>query len=163
MERLVEITEGHGMGTVFLSNSGAEAIEDAVKIAHANTPRSKYGVTFVGAFHGRTVGTLSLTRARSVYTQGYPEVSGIETVPFCEDRTYTRGTCSCGFFAGWRSQLERALDPERGYLDPGEVAFLILEPVQGSAAIASRARRSWTRSRRFDRKNGRERASARNH
>lgn len=131
MERLVESSSHYGMDTVFLSNSGAEAIENALKIAYANTPERKYGITFLGAFHGRTLGTLSLTRSGDVYTRAYPETAGTRTVPFCEDRTCEEATCSCGFFAGGRSQLERMLDPERGYLDPDEVAFLILEPIQG--------------------------------
>ncbi len=131
MERLVDISSQYDMDTVFLSNSGAEAIENAMKISYANTPERKYGITFLGAFHGRTLGTLSMTRAGDVYTRAYPEIAGTRTVPFCEDRACTRSTCSCGFFAGGRSQLERMLDPEQGYLDPREVAFLILEPVQG--------------------------------
>lgn len=131
MERLVEASSQYGMDTVFLSNSGAEAIENAMKIAYANTPERKYGISFLGGFHGRTLGTLSMTRSGDVYTRSYPEIAGTRTVPFCEDRTCEAATCSCGFFAGGRSQLERMLDPERGYLDPREVAFLILEPIQG--------------------------------
>ncbi|ADJ14157.1 class-III pyridoxal-phosphate-dependent aminotransferase [Halalkalicoccus jeotgali] len=131
MERLVEVSSQYDMDTVFLSNSGAEAIENAMKISYANTPERKYGITFLGAFHGRTLGTLSMTRAGDVYTRAYPETAGTRTVPFCEDRACEASTCSCGFFAGGRSQLERMLDPERGYMDPREVAFLILEPIQG--------------------------------
>ncbi|MEM4781744.1 MAG: aminotransferase class III-fold pyridoxal phosphate-dependent enzyme, partial [Halalkalicoccus sp.] len=131
MERLIESASQYGMDTVFLSNSGAETIENAMKIAYANTPERKYGITFLGGFHGRTLGTLSMTRAGDVYTRAYPEIAGTRTVPFCEDRTCEASTCSCGFFAGGRSQLERMLDPERGYLDPAEVAFILLEPVQG--------------------------------
>lgn len=131
MERLVEASSQYDMDTVFLSNSGAEAIENAMKISYANTPERKYGITFLGAFHGRTLGTLSMTRAGDVYTRAYPEIAGTRTVPFCEDRTCEESTCSCGFFAGGRSQLERMVDPQRGYLDPAEVSFMILEPIQG--------------------------------
>lgn len=131
MERLVESSSQYGLDTVFLSNSGAEAIENAMKITYASTPERKYGVSFLGAFHGRTLGTLSMTRSGDVYTRTYPEIAGTRTVPFCEDRTCKKATCSCGFFAGGRSQFERMFDPERGYLDPREVAFLILEPIQG--------------------------------
>ncbi len=130
MERLIEITDHYGMDTVFLSNSGAEAIENGMKIAYADTGAPK-GITFAGGFHGRTLGTLSLTRAGDVYTRTYPEIAGTRTIPFCEDRNCTSSTCSCGFFADGRSQLERAFDPDRGHLDPAEVAFLVLEPVQG--------------------------------
>lgn len=131
MKRLIEATEHYGMDTVFLSNSGAEAIENGMKIAYANTPARKYGITFTGGFHGRTLGTLSMTRASDVYTRAYPEIAGTRTVPFCENRRCERSTCSCGFFADGRSQLERMLSTEEGHLDPEEVAFLILEPVQG--------------------------------
>ena len=131
MERLIESSSGYGMDTVFLSNSGGEAIENAMKIAYADAAVPKHGITFVGAFHGRTVGSLSLTRANDVYTRRYPEIAGTRTVPFCEDRACTRESCSCGFFAGGCSGLDRMLDPARGHLDPAEVAFVILEPVQG--------------------------------
>ncbi|WP_254810247.1 aspartate aminotransferase family protein [Natronosalvus amylolyticus] len=131
MDRLVDISSHYDMDTVFLCNSGAEAVENAMKIAHTTAKAPKYGVTFVGGFHGRTLGTLSMTRTKSVYTRSYPELAGSRTVPFCEDRNCTAKTCSCGFFAGERSQLGRLLEPEGGYLDPSEISFVVLEPVQG--------------------------------
>ncbi|GAB3039914.1 class-III pyridoxal-phosphate-dependent aminotransferase [Natronobiforma cellulositropha] len=131
MERLVEVSDQYGMDTVFLCNSGAEAVENALKIVHAHAPASRYGLTFVGAFHGRTLGTLSLTRTKSVFTRAYPEFPETRTLTFCEDRRCSEDTCSCGFFAGGRSQFGRLLEPEGGSLDPDEIAYLILEPVQG--------------------------------
>ncbi len=131
MERLIDVTDYYGMDTVFLCNSGAEAIENAMKITYAQAGTPKYGVTFVGGFHGRTLGTLSMTRPKSVYTRSFPEVAGTRTVPYCEDRTCDAESCSCGFFAGEHSQLERLLEPDGGYVDPDEVAFMVLEPVQG--------------------------------
>ena len=131
MERLIDVTDHYGMDTVFLCNSGAEAIENAMKITYAQAGTPKYGVTFVGGFHGRTLGTLSMTRTKSVYTRSFPEVAGTRTVPYCEDRTCDAESCSCGFFAGEHSQLERLLEPDGGYVDPDEVAFMVLEPVQG--------------------------------
>ena len=131
MDRLVEVSDHYGMDTVFLCNSGAEAIENAMKIAYADAPSPKYGVTFVGGFHGRTFGTLSMTRTKSVYTKEYPEIAGTRTMQFCEDRTCSAETCSCGFFAGDGSQFSRLLEPEGGYVDPDEIAYVILEPVQG--------------------------------
>ncbi|MDY6765428.1 MAG: aminotransferase class III-fold pyridoxal phosphate-dependent enzyme, partial [Halobacteria archaeon] len=71
MEKLTEVTEHYGMDTVFLSNSGAEAIENAIKICYDNTDIPKYGITFEGAFHGRTLGTLSLNRSKEVYRRKY--------------------------------------------------------------------------------------------
>jgi len=85
------------MDTVFLSNSGAEAMENAMKITNDYRAPSKYGVAFSGSFHGRTLGTLSLTKSKEVYTRHYPEISGIETVPFCDDRGCDAESCDCGF------------------------------------------------------------------
>jgi 4-aminobutyrate aminotransferase len=130
MERLVELTERYAMDTVFLSNSGAEAVENAIKACYDDTG-GQYGVTFQGAFHGRTLGALSLNRSIAVYRRRFPEIPAVHDVAFCRDRTCTAGTCSCGFFSGNGSELRRMLDPETGWVDPDEVAYVILEPVQG--------------------------------
>ncbi|MDS0475395.1 aminotransferase class III-fold pyridoxal phosphate-dependent enzyme [Natrinema sp. 1APR25-10V2] len=131
MEKLTEVSSQYGMDTVFLSNSGAEAMENAMKITNDYRAPSKYGVAFSGSFHGRTLGTLSITKSKDVYTRHYPEISGIETVPFCEDRGCDAASCDCGFFGGGGSQLRNMLAPEGGYVDPDEIAFLTLEPIQG--------------------------------
>ncbi|WP_135822336.1 aminotransferase class III-fold pyridoxal phosphate-dependent enzyme [Halostella litorea] len=130
MEKLVDVSSQYGMDTVFLSNSGAEAVENAVKITHDHAPAAKYGVAFADSFHGRTLGTLSLTKSKEVYTRHYPEIAGIQTVPFCDDRACSAETCDCGFFAGGGSQLRNMLAPQ-GHVNPDEVAFVILEPIQG--------------------------------
>ena len=65
MDLLTETTERYGMDTVFLSNSGAEAVENAMKICYDRS-KGKYGITFEGAFHGRTLGALSLNRSKEV-------------------------------------------------------------------------------------------------
>ena len=129
MDRLVDVTPDR-MDTVFLSNSGAEAVENALKICYDRTG-GKYGVTFEGAFHGRTLGTLSLNRSKEVYRREFPELASVHDVPFCRDRQCTPGTCECGFFAGDTSQLRRMLDDETGYVNADEVAYLVLEPIQG--------------------------------
>ncbi len=131
MEKLTEVSSRYGMDTVFLSNSGAEAVENAMKITHDHNPTAKYGYAFGGSFHGRTLGTLSLTKSKEVYTRHYPEIAGVETVPFCADRACTPETCDCGFFSGGGSRLRNALAPEGGHVNPDEVAFMILEPIQG--------------------------------
>ena len=131
MDALVEATAHYGMDTVFLSNSGAEAIENAMKIAHDRAGGGKYGIAFQGSFHGRTLGALSVTRSKEVYTRHYPQIAGIETVPFCADRTCDPDSCDCGFFADGTSQLRGMLAPEGGHVDPAEIAFAILEPIQG--------------------------------
>ena len=132
MERLVELVEPYGLDTVFLSNSGAEAVENAIKICHDARPGASYGVTFTGAFHGRTLGALSFNRSKAVHRRGFPELAGVVEVPFCDDRTCTAVTCSCGFFPdGGASTLRRKLAASGGNVDPDDVAFVLLEPVQG--------------------------------
>ncbi|AGB38380.1 class-III pyridoxal-phosphate-dependent aminotransferase [Natronococcus occultus] len=131
METLVDVSSQYGMDTVFLSNSGAEAMENAMKITHDYRAPAKYGVAFAGSFHGRTFGTLSITKSKEVYTRHYPQIDGIETVPFCADRGCDADSCDCGFFAGSDSQLRGMLAPEGGHINPDEIAFLTLEPIQG--------------------------------
>ncbi|ELZ96174.1 aminotransferase class III-fold pyridoxal phosphate-dependent enzyme [Haloferax sulfurifontis] len=131
MDKLTDVSSHYGMDTVFLSNSGAEAVENAMKITHDRKAPAKYGYAFEGSFHGRTLGTLSLTKSKEVYTRHYPEVAGIETVPFCADSGCSADSCDCGFFAGGGSRLRNSLSPEGGHVNPDEVAFAILEPIQG--------------------------------
>lgn len=129
MEKLVDVSSHYGMDTVFLSNSGAEAIENSMKICHDHKPPAKYSYAFENSFHGRTVGTLSLTKSKEVYTRHYPEIGGVKTIPFCDCES--AAACDCGFFAGGGSRLRNALSPEGGHVNPDEVAFIVLEPVQG--------------------------------
>ena len=131
MERLCDVSSQYGMDTVFLSNSGAEAVENALKISYDATPAAKYGFAFENSFHGRTLGTLSVTRSKGVYTRHYPEVAGMRMVPFCDDRGCSPDSCDCGFFAGPTSRLRDVLHEKRGHIDPAEVAFIVLEPIQG--------------------------------
>ncbi|SDM37636.1 4-aminobutyrate aminotransferase [Halogranum gelatinilyticum] len=136
MDRLTDATEHYGMDTVFLSNSGAEAVENGIKIAYDHADGAKYAITFEGAFHGRTLGALSLNRSKSKYRREFPEISGVHDVPYCDDRACTPASCDCGFFVGddpaeQVSRLRKKLDPERGHVDPDEVAYIILEPIQG--------------------------------
>ncbi|MFB6126034.1 MAG: aminotransferase class III-fold pyridoxal phosphate-dependent enzyme [Halolamina sp.] len=135
MDRLTDVTDHYDMDTVFLSNSGAEAVENAIKIAYDDADGGKYGITFDGAFHGRTLGALSLNRSKSVYRRDFPELPGVHDVPFCDDRGCSPASCSCGFFPGPEndgdSLLRRKLDPDIGHVDPQEVSYLIMEPIQG--------------------------------
>ncbi|EMA13821.1 aspartate aminotransferase family protein [Haloarcula marismortui] len=116
MDKLTDITSQYDFDTVFLSNSGAEAVENAMKICYDNCETPKYGITFDGAFHGRTLGALSLNRSKSVYRRKFPEISGIHDVEYSE--------------AGVE-RLRSKLDADTGHIPPEEVAFLILEPIQG--------------------------------
>ena len=133
MHELTDRTSHYGLDTVFLSNSGAEAVENAIKICYDASDGGAYGVTFDGAFHGRTLGALSLNRSKSVYRRNFPEVPGVHDVPFCDDRGCSPETCSCGFFVddGDTSVLREKLDPKTGHVDPDELSYVIMEPIQG--------------------------------
>jgi 4-aminobutyrate aminotransferase len=66
----------------FFSNSGAEAIEGAIKLARNATGKPNI-VVFQGSFHGRTVGTMSLTTSKTIYRAGYqPLMPGVYVAPF---------------------------------------------------------------------------------
>jgi 4-aminobutyrate aminotransferase len=133
MDLLTDRTERYGLDTVFLSNSGAEAIENALKICYDHRAGATRAVTFQGAFHGRTLGALSLNRSKAVHRRGLPEISGVHDVPYCADETCTPATCDCGFFPGDDPEGSRlrALLGEGGSLDPDDVAYVVVEPVQG--------------------------------
>ncbi|WP_207588007.1 aminotransferase class III-fold pyridoxal phosphate-dependent enzyme [Halomontanus rarus] len=127
MDRLVDLTSHYDMDRVFLSNSGAEAVENAIKICYASGGHRAF--TFDGAFHGRTLGALSLNRSKAVHRKGYPEVPGVVSVPFPSTQAeYDQQWCTDG--PGGNVVADR-LDPDRGVIDPDEVAFLIIEPIQG--------------------------------
>ena len=107
-----------GEGTrarVFFTNSGAESIEGALKLARYYTGRSRV-VSFLGGFHGRTYGAMSLTGSKTVQRQGFgPLLPGITHIPY--------GTHSS------LDDLEEKLFPT--VLPPEEVAAIIVEPIQG--------------------------------
>lgn len=133
MDALTDLTSSYDLDTVFLSNSGAEAVENALKLCYAHRPSAMKGVTCLGAFHGRTLGALSLNRSKAVHRRHFPSIAGIHELPFCTDRACQASTCSCGFFVGSenRSRLQEMLDPNGGYVDPDEIAYIVFEPIQG--------------------------------
>ena len=133
MDRLTDLTDHYGMDTVFLSNSGAEAVENAIKISYDHRDGAKWAITFDGAFHGRTLGALSLNRSKSTHRRKFPEIQGVHDMPFCGDQSCNAETCDCGYFPGddGVSELGRRLDPDSGNIHPDDVAYIILEPIQG--------------------------------
>jgi 4-aminobutyrate aminotransferase len=128
--KLLEITAPFGFGTAFFSNSGAEAVENAIKICYDARRNCGYGFCFLGAFHGRTLGALSLNRSKRLHRSWYPQIPNIVHLPYC----VCDGECHCGFWlgpVGSVSRLAHFLDPVHGLIDPAEVAYIIIEPIQG--------------------------------
>jgi len=129
VERLAKLAPGPGEKKVFLSNSGAESIEAAMKLTRWSTGRKQF-IAFIGAFHGRTMGAVSLTCSKRVHRARYfPTVPGVTHMPYayCYRCPYHQEYPSCGL---WCAKIldEMYLD---ALLPPDEVAALFLEPVQG--------------------------------
>lgn len=87
-DRMLELTESllpnlpGGLDTVFYGTTGAEAVENAVKMARAYTRRHAV-VVFRGGYHGRTFGTMAMTTSSRIYRQKFgPLISGIHVTPF---------------------------------------------------------------------------------
>ena len=126
-EALPRVLPG-GLDMFFFGNSGAEAVEGAVKLARYVTRRPAV-IAFTGGFHGRTYMAASLTTAKSKYRLHYePFVGGVYFAPYADP-----------FHSGWGADGDscatEALDRLRILLDrvvpPSEVACFIVEPVQG--------------------------------
>jgi 4-aminobutyrate aminotransferase len=124
-QRLAELAPGSSPKRVFFTNSGAEALEAALKLARWHTGRSR-AVAFFGAFHGRTYGAMSLSGSKVVHRRGFsPLVPDIHHVPFprgCQacDRA---AECACV------SQIEETLF--KRIAPPDEIAAVFVEPIQG--------------------------------
>jgi 4-aminobutyrate aminotransferase len=127
--KLAEITPGSKEKRVFFGNSGAEAIEASLKLARYHTKRSRI-LAFFGAFHGRTMGALSLTASKVVHEKGFsPLVPGITHIPYayCYRCPYHLEYPGCEIACvEWIRQdlFKRSIPPE-------EVAAIFVEPIQG--------------------------------
>jgi 4-aminobutyrate aminotransferase len=128
-EKLSQLAPGTGTKKVFFTNSGTESVEAAFKLARFATKR-QHVIAFHGAFHGRTMGALSLTASRSSHrAQFSPLVPGVHHVPyaFCHRCPYHLSYGSCEI--GCVSYLEKGLF--RYEVSPQEVAAIFVEPIQG--------------------------------
>ncbi|MCA9205785.1 MAG: aminotransferase class III-fold pyridoxal phosphate-dependent enzyme, partial [Planctomycetales bacterium] len=127
--KLVQITPGNGPKRVFFTNSGAESVEAAFKLARYHT-RRPHVIAFFGAFHGRTMGALSLTGSKTRQRAGFaplvPEVSHVD-FPDCYQcpRRTTNDSCC------WKTFEQIEDDLFRRTVSPDEVAAFFVEPIQG--------------------------------
>jgi len=132
-EALARIAPISGAKRVFLTNSGAEAVETAIKLARVRTGRQKI-VGFFGAFHGRTYGAMTLTASKPVQRRGYgpflPEVLHTHYA-YCYRCPVNRTPDSCAVQCLdllTESYFHTSVDPE-------EVAAVIVEPIQGEGGF----------------------------
>ncbi|MFB3776474.1 MAG: acetyl ornithine aminotransferase family protein [Bryobacteraceae bacterium] len=127
--RLAALAPGGGPHRVHFANSGAEAVEAAIKLARYHTGRDRF-LAFLGGFHGRTIGALSLTASKAVQRRGFgPLVPGIHHVPYayCYRCAYGKqpGTCAVECVKAIEEQVFKTIVPA------DEVAAIVLEPIQG--------------------------------
>ena len=124
-ERLVAAAPFSGPARAVFFNSGAEAIENAVKIARQATKRPAV-IAFEGGFHGRTLLALTMTSKANPYKVGLgPLAPAVYHLPFAQDY---RGPSSAEALA----ELERALVT---VVAPSEVAAIVVEPIQGEGGF----------------------------
>src|SRR6266581_4794412 len=131
-ERLNQITPGKFPKKTLLLNTGAEAVENAVKIARAHTGRPGI-IAFEDAFHGRTMMTLALTSKTHPYKAGFaPFPSDVYRIPYayCYRCSYSLRYPSCDVFCA--SHLE---DTFKRVVAAEEVAAVIAEPVLGEGGF----------------------------
>ena len=110
------------LSRVFIINSGAEAVENAIKTAYFHTKRT-FGVSIQGAFHGRTLGALSLTNSNIQHKQFHPQTQ-VRRITFVEE-------------SASEERLQFSIDQIQNMLhqdiSPEEIAYFIFEPIQGES------------------------------
>jgi 4-aminobutyrate aminotransferase len=129
--KLSAIAPMRGPHRVFYGNSGAEAVECAIKLARYHTGR-QHIIAFLGAFHGRTMGALSLTASKPQQKRRFgPLMPGVTHVRY----PYAYRGCTGGpqeeeaFALGCARYIEEKLF--KTILPPEEVAAIVVEPIQG--------------------------------
>ena len=128
-ERLGKITPGKHRKKVFFGNSGTEANEAAIKVAKSHTKRQMF-LAFLGAFHGRTQGALSLTASKAKQRAGFfPTMPGVVHVPYayCYRCPYKLTYPSCDLYCA--NIIEDVY--MKTVAPPEDTAGIFVEPVQG--------------------------------
>lgn len=131
-KKLVEITPGNHPKKAMFVNSGAEAVENAIKIARAHTGRQGI-ISFESGFHGRTLLTMSLTSKVKPYKFEFgPYAPEIYKVPFpniYRGQLHVSEEDACQAYLDY---FERFFIAE---VDPSHIAAMIIEPVQGEGGF----------------------------
>ena len=129
-EKLDEIAPFEEHAKSFLTNSGTESVETAIKLAKYHTKRHNF-IGFFGAFHGRTMGSVAFTASKPHYHRGfYPLMPGVTHVPFPDPY---RPILNRKTGEDYGETVVRFIDEEIfGHNVPGdEIAGILVEPIQG--------------------------------
>jgi len=128
-QRLASVAPGKGAKRVYFGNSGTEAIEAAMKLARYHTGRDKF-IAFYGCFHGRTMGSLSLTASKAVQRKRFGALlGGVFHTPYPNSYRGTYGVRPEHAAADALAQIENELF--KRIVDPEDVAAIFIEPIQG--------------------------------
>jgi len=155
-EKLVALVPGGAPGgsesKVYFGNSGTEAIEAAIKMARYHTGRGQF-IAFFGAFHGRTVGSLSLTASKSNQKRGFfPLMPGVHHIPYadCYRCAYGKTPDSCAV------ECVKVIEDQlfRTTLPPEDAAAIFIEPVQGEGGYVVPPKKFFDELQRVARKHG---------
>jgi 4-aminobutyrate aminotransferase len=129
-EKLNKIAPFEDPALSFMTNSGTESVEAAIKLARYHTGRSEF-IAFLGGFHGRTMGAVSFTASKSSYRKGFfPMMNGVFHVPFPDPyRPLLRSNPG----EDYGETVVRYIDEEIfGRIAPADnVAGILVEPIQG--------------------------------
>jgi 4-aminobutyrate aminotransferase len=122
------------LDTYFFANSGAEAVETALKLARAATGRTNI-IAFERSFHGRTIGTMSLTASKSIYRKGYqPLMPGVFFAPYAYCFRCPKAEANPEKY-GFEKDCDWALAQVEFLLKsqtaPEETAAILIEPILG--------------------------------
>lgn len=129
-ERLASYLPEMGKKRIFLTNSGTEAVEGAIKLVRFHTRRPLL-LAFQGAFHGRSTGAIALTGSKSKYRAFFgPLMPGIYHAPYSNpfDCPYHRPKKECESDCNCVEKMQKNFQKVH---DPKEVAAIFVEPVQG--------------------------------
>lgn len=125
VERIANFVPGMGKKKVFLTNSGGEAVEGALKLARYHTKRSNI-ISFKGAFHGRTTGCIALTTSKTKYRAHFgPLIPGVYHTDYCDPYRDSEETNQKSPAIDKLNELFNTL------VSPKEVAAIFVEPIQG--------------------------------
>jgi len=128
-ERLASVAPMSGPVRVYYGNSGTEAVEAAMKLARYHTKRQGI-IAFYGAFHGRTMGSLSLTASKVQQRRRFfPLVPGVEHVPFPYLYRRPEGMSEQNYIRECVSFIEDRVF--KTVMPPEECAAVFIEPIQG--------------------------------
>lgn len=142
VEKLIPLMPHKSLDTFFFWNSGAEAVEASVKLARHATKKQNI-IVMQGSYHGRTFGTMAMTRSKTIYGEGFsPLMPGCFSVPFpyCAQ-------CSVAKHAGGKFNYDNCcMDPVekleillKTETAPSDTAAIIIEPVLGEGGYVPAA------------------------